>query len=185
MLYEALAVLTVLGFPVAIVSFVLAILRLPAIRHLEEVAARTINRSRFGKVRTDLMSLAREGEVDVRSELFGILYGSLTILMRNPYDYSKASRMIIAAMSSPTATVAQRDSDARVLGPVALDFARALDKMCCDFFWGYRWAVRLNPKSEVPLFVRIHARGRRARQVADVITAGQKLRAVAVQQAAA
>jgi len=111
-------------------------------RELRRAVVKERNRNRFGVLRTQLMSDARDNVLDVHSPTFGSLYRGLTVLMREPHAYADAALAILALPSSGSgdegrqATLAEKK--------IALAFADALDQLCRDFVRPYRflaWAL--------------------------------------------
>lgn len=122
------------------------------------------NRDRFGELRTELMRLARDGEIELRSGAFAALYRSLTILMRSPSDYPTAVRFLLRSFSPAPAEplpVTPRE------GKLLVEFANRLDALCRDFDATYRLFARCmdlandgTARAEFPpllhLFIRRH-----------------------------
>lgn len=129
------------------------------IAEMRALAHRSVNRNRFGELRTRLLELARTGQTSVSSPVFGMLYKSLTIFMRNPLDYEKAATAILtlpAISPQPSGVVSHSAGERRLI----VDFADALDSFCRDYSRAYRWVAWFLDRVEkrrMPLWVSMHA----------------------------
>jgi hypothetical protein len=173
-----LALVTLVAVPFAVAVFLREVLRQPTIRYFEDLATKTVNRNRFGEVRTHLMALARDERVDPRDELFVLTYRALTVLMREPHDYAEAARYITAAAQKAKPADGKVGAiPSRDMVLVMMRFGEALDRMCSDFFWLYRLLVRLAPERPMPLIFRMFARRMKPADMESVLTARQQLSA--------
>src|SRR5947209_7752866 len=117
------------------------------------------NRDRFGELRTELMRLAREGEVDVKSEAFAVLFRSLTALMGSPSDYPGAVSALLRFSMKPGKGAAFSVTPRE--GRLLMEFAERLDLLCRDFDGVYRFIARHldlrhdgTQKGEIPVLIR-------------------------------
>ena len=161
--------------------------RAKRLSNLHEMATVEENRNRFGDLRTRMMAHAREGRIDVRSDIFRIIYPTLTLLMKHPHQHREAAATILGLPDPTTANlVGERPMQPEEI-ELVLDFSRHLDLLCRDFSGTYKLVAKLEDvssgmraKVRFPLWVRIaDARLRRARapekQVLPAHEAGRRL----------
>lgn len=159
------------------------------IRDLKALAVQERNRNRFGELRTALMSMARDGAIDVRGERFQTIYGSLTILMRNPHDYEKAAWALLALPEHRTVGMAPITKSE---GELMLLLADRLDLLCRDYNALYRslaWVLdharggSSNPLHQLPLWLQVHLR--QAERARPIIQARTRLKMLGSETVAA
>jgi hypothetical protein len=169
------------GFLVLCVAiYVLAceVIRSKRMKVLGDLLKRERNRNRFGQLRTRLVALAIDQQVDTRSWFFPAAYRGLTALMRNPHDFEAAAQAILTLPAS-AGTRRQRATPKEV--EIALDFAKRLDLLCRDYSRPYAvgaWVLDLLGAGKGhPLWIRMHAQSKKAR---SLFAARERLESVAI-----
>lgn len=159
------------------------IMRAPVMRRLHDRLTRERNRNRFGEVRTKLVRLAADGQVNPRSQLFMGMYGATTNLMRNPYALEEAAQAILT-IPAPNST-RRRSRPTPIEGEIVRDFARRIDLLCRDYSHWYSMAAWLNdrcdgPARTPPLWIRmILARAEQRKQIRPIAEARARLERLA------
>jgi hypothetical protein len=131
------------------------------------------------------MRLAREDELDANSEVFAILYRSLSMLMRSPEEYLRVVKILLW-FSGRRWDAGEMQEITPKEGELLIEYARRLDLLCRDYDRFYRFLSWCSKKrgdasdgDELPYFLRFRLmqkeleRVRKVRQVkASLIEAG-------------
>ena len=141
--------LVVVAIYLVILAFFRVLFQRKEVKELKRLAITERNRNRFGALRTDLMSLAREKKINIESPLFQALYGFATTLMRNPHLYRDAVHgiLILPNKIESTGNLNLSEDECKML----LLFAKNLDELCRDYSPIYRYAARyFDRRSTIP-----------------------------------
>ena len=110
------------------------------IKELKLLAITERNRNRFGILRTELLSLARQENLNIRSPLLKELYGCYTILMRKPFLYREVVDSVLflpnKIRSKENLHLSQEECN------LLIQFAENFDELCKDYSFVYRYLAR-------------------------------------------
>lgn len=150
-------VLVGLGTVVWVGVIIRELFRFRYINRLREMEVAERNRNRFGIMRTQLMGYVREGEIDIQSEMFRLLYTSMSVLMRNPHTYNEVSTKVITGLPK---VVRSEKRTRRVVSEneaiMCLSFAENLILLIKDYSRLARWVLwvsPMKPRKHVPVAV--------------------------------
>lgn len=157
------------------------------IRELQLLAKTEKNRNRFGVLRTELMRLAREEELNVGSNTFRELYYLFTNLMRNPQSYQRLAGGILHLPDAiPRSDGRNTPFFTKGEAELLLRFAEFLDALFRDYSRPYRWIAkyydfihRRNLNFKWPLWIKIVVLGREYQQAKEMHDAQEKIEIIA------